>query len=101
MIESSNSGKIILYALVDLDETLKFCENWLVLSEERFFLIAERHGSALILKEFELNRIIEVREVRSLSCTSLTFIEAHDKKALAKVNFEVKSIFPHSRILLL
>lgn len=87
LIERSNSGKVILYALVDLDESLRFCENWLVLTEEKFFLIAERQDSALILKEFDLERIAEVREVRSLSCTSLTFIEAHDKKALAKVTF--------------
>lgn len=87
LVEKANAGEIILYALVDLDESLKFCENWLVITEEKLFLIAERHESALILKDFSLERVAEVREVRSLSCTSLTFIEAHDKKALAKINF--------------
>ncbi|MCR9202991.1 MAG: ABC transporter transmembrane domain-containing protein, partial [Halobacteriovoraceae bacterium] len=87
MIQKLNGGKILLYALVDLDESLKFCENWLVITEKKFFLIAERAEDALIQKEFDLSRIAEVREVRSLSCTSLTFIEAHDKLALAKVNF--------------
>lgn len=87
MIDKLNGGKIILYALVDLDESLKFCENWLVITEKKFFLVAERAHEAIVLKEFDLSKIAEVREVRSLSCTSLTFIEAHDKLALAKVNF--------------
>ncbi len=87
LIFKASGGEILLYALIDLDEGLRFCENWLVLTKNRFFLIAERDEQAIILKDFCLSRIIEVREQRSLSCTGLIFIEAHDKKALARVSF--------------
>ncbi len=87
LIEAEKLGAIQLYALVDLNESLKFCENWVILTTGHFILIALRGEESLIIKQVELSRIAAVKEVRSLSCTSLTFVEAHDRPALAKIYF--------------
>jgi ATP-binding cassette, subfamily B, bacterial len=87
LIKAQLLGNIQLYALIDLDESLKFCENWIVLTEGHFIIIAVRGEESLILKQIKLQRIASVKEVRSLSCTSLTFIESYDLPALAKVYF--------------
>lgn len=87
LIGKLSGGTIQLYALVDLNASLKFSETWIVVTEQKLYIALERAGEALIEKEFELSRIAQVREVRSLSCTSLTFIEAHDLPSLAQVTY--------------
>ncbi len=87
LIHKNKLGNIQLYALIDLNESLRFSESWVVLTETYFILMALRAEETLIFKQFELSKIAEVKEVRSLSCSSLTFIEAHDKASLAKIYF--------------
>ena len=101
LLATEDKGRILLYSLIDLDEQLKFCEHWLIITESYVTIMAERSGSFLITSRFELNRIAEVREQRSLSCSSLIFIEAHDKKALARVQFthRQKVIMGHIKFL--
>jgi ATP-binding cassette subfamily B protein len=81
------SESIVLYAMVDLDDKLLFNEQWLVISDSWLTFVGLKESEPIILSEFKLSRISEVREQRSLSCSTLIFIEAHDVKALLKVSF--------------
>ncbi len=91
LIAENSLGSIQLYALIDLNESLKFCEQWIVVTDKYLVTLAHREtitsSDIVIVKQFELSRIAEVKEVRSLSCSSLTFIEAHDLASLAKIYF--------------
>ncbi len=101
LLASEDKGSILLYSLIDLDDQLKFCEHWLIITDGFITIMAERNEQFLILKRFELSKIAQVKELRSLSCSSLIFIEAHDKEALAKVQFthRQKVIMGHIKFL--
>ena len=78
---------IDLYALVDLDDDLKFCEKWFVLTQNKLALITFKNGVYEFEKTCDLTRVAEIRELNSLSCNSFVLIEAHDLPPLMTVRF--------------
>jgi len=94
-----SSESIYLYGLSDLNDDLIFSENWLVLTRKEVFLFSREEQGYELLNHFSLSQIKEVREVHSLSCSTLTFIEAHDLLPLAIVRYthRQKIIMGHIR----
>jgi ATP-binding cassette subfamily B protein len=88
-IEKSFGGKPVqLYALADLDASMKLSRTWLALGPEQICLAHEdTDGGAGPLRAFERSRVKEIRKVPGLSCTTVTFMGAPDEPALGVVRF--------------
>jgi ATP-binding cassette subfamily B protein len=88
LIINADLGEILLYAFIDLDRNLKFHESWIVLTEVNIVILDVNDESQFSIQRFFNQSLIsDIKEVRSLSCTSLIFIAAHDEAALARINF--------------
>ncbi len=88
LITKHELGKITLYALIDLNDQLKLENSWLILTNTHVVTITgSTERSFSIANSFMLSEISDIREVRSLSCTSLVFMSAGKSKALAKFQF--------------
>ncbi|HYU16681.1 MAG TPA: ABC transporter transmembrane domain-containing protein, partial [Candidatus Acidoferrum sp.] len=86
-IEHSFDGRPAqLYALVDLDPSLKLTESWLALGPERV-AIARREGEAWALSLVDRSRIREVRSSKGMSCHVVTLVGLPDEPPLAVVRY--------------
>lgn len=75
---------IQLYALADLDETLRFSRTWVALGEKRIALAAENGDAPVVIDRASIR---EVREEPGLSCSVLRLGEGVDRPALAELRY--------------
>ncbi len=86
-IERSFEGKPVqLYALCDLDASLKLAESWLAVGPDAL-AIARRRGGGHDIDLIERARISSVRETPGLTCHVLSFLGAPDEPPLAQVRY--------------
>ena len=84
-----SGGPVQLYALADLDASLKLSSTtWVALGPDRVAIArdsdTENHP---VVRSFPRSSIQAVRLEPGLSCSSLSFLEGPDEPALAKVRF--------------
>ncbi len=84
--EHFEGGPVQLYALADLDSSLRLGETWVALGSRAITLARER-GEELEVQGFERARIREVRLEPGLSCNTLRFLAGPGEPALARVRF--------------
>src|SRR4051812_13137558 len=72
-IERAWNGPIQLYALADLDQSLRLAEAWLALGP-RHVAVAKRDSAGWQVQSFERSRIEAVREAPGLSANTLTIL---------------------------
>jgi ATP-binding cassette, subfamily B, bacterial len=82
LAEGALGGKIILYALVDLDEELRFCERWLVLGEHSVVVVEPGRVSS-----FPRSLVTAVSSEAGLSCRVLRLHGVPGRAPLAEVRF--------------
>lgn len=94
--------KIDLYAFVDLNAKLQFCEQWVVLTEKNLIVFQGSSGRYKKQTAFCLSKLAKIKEVNSLSSTSLILIEADDLPALLVLRYthRQKIILGHLKYLL-
>jgi ATP-binding cassette subfamily B protein len=88
-IESAWGGAPVqLYALTDLDHTLRLAEVWIALGP-RHVAVARQHdgGGAWDIRHFERARIGAVREAPGLSASTLTILGRAGEPPLAVVRY--------------
>jgi ATP-binding cassette subfamily B protein len=76
-------GAVQLYALADLDASMRLCKTWLALGPKHIALINEEGQ----IRAFERSRIKGLRKAPGLSCTTVTFQDAPGEPALAIVRY--------------
>jgi ATP-binding cassette subfamily B protein len=78
-----------LYALADLDATLRFGETWVALGPEHLAEVRRDPTceSGWQIQSFERKQIQEVREAPGLSCTVFTILAEPGRPALAILRF--------------
>ena len=75
-----------LYALADLDQSLRLAETWLVLGP-RHIAVARRDREGWQIKTVQRSEIEAVREAPGLSANTLTILGAPGEPALALVRY--------------
>jgi ATP-binding cassette subfamily B protein len=86
-IEAAWGGEPVqLYALADLDESLKLSETWLTLGP-RYVGLARRKGGRWEVHSVERAEIRGVQEAPGLSSTTLTFLGEPGRPSLARVRY--------------
>ena len=75
-----------LYALADLDQSLRLAETWLALGS-RHVAIARREGTGWQVKSVERTEIEAVREAPGLSANTLTILGAPGEPALVLLRY--------------
>ncbi|HEV2672867.1 MAG TPA: ABC transporter ATP-binding protein [Gemmatimonadales bacterium] len=86
-IESAWQGAPVqLYALADLDQSLRLTETWVALGP-RHVAVARRAGEGWEIRSVERRLIQGVREAPGLSANTLTFLGTPDEPALALVRY--------------
>src|SRR5881628_2819102 len=75
-----------LYALADLDPSLRLTETWLALGP-RHIAVAKRESQGWEVRSFERSRIEAVREAPGLSANTLTLLGAPGDPALALLRY--------------
>ncbi|HKA57846.1 MAG TPA: ABC transporter ATP-binding protein [Gemmatimonadales bacterium] len=75
-----------LYALADLDQSLRLTEAWVALGP-RHVAVARRSGEEWEIRSFERRSIQAVREAPGLSANTLTILGPPDEPALALVRY--------------
>ncbi|MFP4382039.1 MAG: ABC transporter ATP-binding protein [Candidatus Sumerlaeia bacterium] len=87
-IEADWQGDAIqLYAVADLDASMRFDENWLAVGESRFAVAHRENGSGWRVQSFERNRVKALRENLGLSCTVLHVLGDDDEAPLAVLRY--------------
>ena len=86
-IESAWQGAPVqLYALADLDQSLRLTETWVALGP-RHLAVARRAGEEWEVRSVERRLIQAVREAPGLSANTLTILGTPDEPALALVRY--------------
>jgi len=86
-IESAWQGAPVqLYALADLDQSLRLTETWVALGP-RHLAVARRAGEEWEIRSVERRLIQAVREAPGLSANTLTILGTPDEPALALVRY--------------
>ncbi|HWC74043.1 MAG TPA: ABC transporter ATP-binding protein [Gemmatimonadales bacterium] len=75
-----------LYALADLDQSLRLTEAWLALGP-RHVAVARHNGEVWEIRSFERRLIQAVREAPGLSANTLTILGSPDEPALALLRY--------------
>src|SRR5436309_3016 len=75
-----------LYALADLDQSLRLTEAWLALGP-RYIAVAKRESAGWHVRSVERRLIQAVREAPGLSANTLTILGTPDEPALALVRY--------------
>ena len=75
-----------LYALADLDQSLRLAETWVALGQ-RHVAVARRSEEGWEIRSFERRSIQAVREAPGLSANTLTISGTPDEPALALVRY--------------
>ncbi|MGH7560118.1 MAG: ABC transporter ATP-binding protein [Gemmatimonadales bacterium] len=87
-LESRWNAPVQLYALADLDSSLRLTESWLTLGPRHLALSRPgREGSGWDIQDIDLARLTAVREAPGLSATTLTLLGAPGEPALAVVRY--------------
>lgn len=87
-IEAEWGGASIqLYALADLDASLKLSETWVALGPDELTLAYQRNGQPGPLTRINRAHIRGVREIPGLSCTQLVFQGEPGEPALGLVRY--------------
>ncbi len=76
-----------LYALADLDASLRLARTWLAMGPKQIVLASERPDGGAELRAFPRAAIEGVRLDPGLSCNTLTLLSAPGEPALARVRF--------------
>ncbi len=88
LIETEWDGEPVqLYALADLDESMKLCRTWLALGPKKLAVVKESASSEPQLRSIERSKITGVRTRPGISCTATTFLGSEDEPALAVVRY--------------
>jgi ATP-binding cassette subfamily B protein len=84
-IERSWGGSPVqLYAMADLDASMRFARIWVALGPRHVAVAQQREGAGrTAVTSFERSRITCVREAPGLSCTVLTLLGSEDEPPLA------------------
>jgi ATP-binding cassette, subfamily B, bacterial len=86
-IETAWQGAPVqLYALADLDQSLRLTEAWLALGP-RHVAVARQNNGRWEIRSFERRLIQAVREAPGLSANTLTILGTPDEPALALVRY--------------
>ncbi|HTQ08042.1 MAG TPA: ABC transporter ATP-binding protein [Polyangiaceae bacterium] len=80
LAEGALGGKVVLYALVDLDEELRLCERWLVLGEHAVAVV-----EAGFVSSFPRSLVTAVSNEAGLSCRVLRLHGESGRAPLAEV----------------
>ncbi len=75
-----------LYALADLDQSLRLTEAWLALGP-RHIAVAQRESTGWHVRSVERSRIEAIREAPGLSANTLTILGASGEPALALLRY--------------
>jgi ATP-binding cassette subfamily B protein len=84
--ERFDGNPVQLYALADLDGSLRLSQTWLALGD-RAIAVARERGDGVEVESFERARIGDVRLEPGLSCNTLRFLAEPGEPALARVRF--------------
>lgn len=85
------SGRPVqLYAMTDLDPSLRQTEVWLCLGAERLGIARARPDGGYDLRDFERREVTRVREEPGLSSTTLTLMGAPGEPALAVLRYSYR-----------
>lgn len=88
-IEEDFGGEPVqLYAMADLDASLKLSSTWLALGPERVAIARSSDADARpVVRSFPRSSIEAVRLDPGLSCNTLSFLGGPDEPALARLRF--------------
>ncbi|HIJ74861.1 MAG TPA: ABC transporter ATP-binding protein [Candidatus Hydrogenedentes bacterium] len=88
-IEDDWAGRPVqLYAVADLDASMRLVPTWVALGAEHVALVRQDNGAFDgPIVNIERARIREVREIPQLGCTQLVLLGAPDEPALASVRY--------------
>jgi ATP-binding cassette subfamily B protein len=84
--EAWGGDPIQLYALADLDSTLRLARQWIVLGP-RFVALVREDGD---IQSFERSQVREVRETPGLSCSRLSLLGKPGEPALAELRYSCR-----------
>ncbi len=86
IVAASDGEPVEMYALVDLDPSLRLTESWLALGPTRI-TSAERDGNGWKLNSFSRSDVSRVHESVGLSGSALAFLGSPDAPPLGVVRF--------------
>ncbi len=78
-----NNGPVQLYALADLDASMKLNRIWVALGADNLAIVHDDEQSEEKIDNIELSQIEEVRETPGLSCTNMTLFGKPGEPPLA------------------
>ena len=82
-----NNQPVQLYALADLDVSMKLSHRWVVLGPEQLAIVHDSGRSDPDIESIELSRIQSVHETPGLSCTNLTLFGAPGEHPLTVLRY--------------
>ena len=85
--EDFHGESVQLYAMADLDASLKLSSTWVALGPSRVAIAREDGAAHPVVRSFPRSSIQEVRLDPGLSCNSLCFLGDPDEPALARLRF--------------
>ncbi len=85
--EDFHGESVQLYAMADLDASLKLSSTWVALGPSRVAIAREDGAAHPVVRSFPRSSIQEVRLDPGLSCNSLCFLGEPDEPALARLRF--------------
>jgi ATP-binding cassette subfamily B protein len=88
-VEAAWGGEPIqLYALADLDASMRLCEAWLCLGPSRVAVVEPGvAGASPEILSFERSRVCEVRQTPGLSCGVLSILGGPGEPPLARLRY--------------
>lgn len=87
-IEASwGNEPVQLYALADLDASMRINPQWVALGPTRVAIAKARDGDGWDVYSFERSRVKQVRDAPGLSASVLSFLGALDEPALAVLRY--------------
>ena len=87
-IEASWGDKPVqLYALADLDGSMRLAEIWIALGPDRVAIAHRRDADGWDMYSFERSRIQQIREAPGLSGSVVSFLALPDEPALAVLRY--------------
>ncbi|MDP8238691.1 MAG: ABC transporter ATP-binding protein [Candidatus Hatepunaea meridiana] len=82
-----NNGPVQLYAMADLNASLKLTHTWIALGSEHISIVSDSGRDNGEIKNIELSQIQTVQETPCLSCTNLTLFGEPDEPPLAVLHY--------------
>ena len=86
-LETAWDGPVVLYALADLDPSLRLAETWVALGTAEVAVARLRPEGAWEVDRIPRRRIAAIREHPGLSATTLTLAAGPDEPALAVLRY--------------